>query len=66
MSDENKDIYKHYKGDLYEFLNIGIMENDGSKVVVYKSINSGIVYVRPFKEFYQKFKYDHTIGKLKS
>ena len=39
--------YKHYKGGTYEVITLAIHTETGEKLVVYKSINFGSIYVRP-------------------
>ena len=41
-------IYTHYKGGTYEIISLAIHTETQEKLVVYKSINFGSVYVRPF------------------
>ena len=40
--------YKHYKGGTYEIISMATHTETGEKLVVYKSINFGSVYVRPY------------------
>jgi hypothetical protein len=39
--------YKHYKGGTYEVITLATHTETGEKLVVYKSINFGSIYVRP-------------------
>lgn len=41
--------YKHYKGGTYEIISLATHTETNEKVVVYKSLNFGSVYVRPFE-----------------
>jgi len=41
--------YKHYKGGTYQVISMATHSETGEKLVVYKSINFGSVYVRPFE-----------------
>lgn len=43
--------YKHFKGNVYDVLHIGINSETLEKVVVYKSITDGVVWVRPLNMF---------------
>jgi len=52
---EHQIIYKHYKGGLYEWLEIVSRESDGKTLVLYRSCEDGLSYVRPDEEFYAKF-----------
>lgn len=40
--------YKHYKGGTYEVITMATHTETQEKLVVYKSINFGSVYVRPY------------------
>lgn len=40
--------FKHYKGGTYEVISMATHTETGEKLVVYKSINFGSVYVRPY------------------
>jgi hypothetical protein len=42
-----KQVYKHYKGGTYEIVSMATHSETGEKLVVYKSLNFGSVYVRP-------------------
>lgn len=53
--EENKGrLYKHFKkGSVYIFIGEGKMESDPSKrVAIYQSEESGIIWVRPYEEFF--------------
>ena len=41
--------YKHYKGGTYEVISMATHSETDEKLVVYKSINFGSVYVRPLE-----------------
>ena len=41
--------YKHYKGGTYEIISMATHSETDEKLVVYKSINFGSVYVRPLE-----------------
>ncbi len=41
--------YKHYKGGTYEVISMATHTETGEKLVVYKSINFGSIYVRPYE-----------------
>ena len=43
--------YKHYKGGTYEVITLATHTETGEKLVVYKSINFGSIYVRPLDIF---------------
>ena len=48
------DTYCHYKGGTYEIISMATHTETNEKLVVYKSINFGSVYVRPFDIFIDK------------
>lgn len=41
-------IYKHYKGGTYQIISMATHTENGEILVVYKSVNFGSVYVRPY------------------
>lgn len=41
--------YRHYKGGIYEVVSMAIHTETQEKLVVYKSLNFGSIYVRPFE-----------------
>ena len=45
------DIYRHYKGGTYEIVSMATHTETQEKLVVYKSLNFGSVYVRPYDIF---------------
>lgn len=48
------EIYKHFKtGNLYELLHIGKHSETQEEVVVYRSMKTGEVWVRPRKMFFE-------------
>lgn len=49
-------LYEHYEGGLYRLLMVAISEESGCEMAVYRSEATGIVYVRPMREFKEKFK----------
>lgn len=49
-------IFKHVKTNKYYLvLEIAFLEKDMSKVIVYKSYDNDMVFVRPEKEFLERF-----------
>lgn len=53
------EIYEHYKGGTYEILTMSIHTETQERMVVYKSLNFGTVFVRPLEIFNSKVeKYD--------
>jgi len=45
------EIYEHYKGGTYEIVTLATHTETGEKLVVYKSLNFGSIYVRPLDIF---------------
>jgi hypothetical protein len=41
-------IYKHYKGGTYQIISMATHTETGEILVIYKSLNFGSVYVRPY------------------
>lgn len=47
-----KKLYLHKNGNLYEILSIGLLEVSLESMVTYRDIETGIIWVRPAKEFF--------------
>lgn len=47
-----KGKYRHYKGGYYKVLHIAKHTSTGNEYVVYKSLKSGEVFIRPYFEFF--------------
>ena len=47
-----KKLYLHNNGNLYEILSIGLLEISLESMVTYKDVETGIIWVRPTKEFF--------------
>jgi hypothetical protein len=45
------EVYKHFKGGIYVILHEAFSTEDESPQVVYKSIDSALVWVRPTSDF---------------
>ena len=45
------EIYLHYKGGTYEIVSMANHSETMEKMVVYRSLNFGTYYVRPFVEW---------------
>lgn len=45
------EIYKHFKGELYGVLAIAKHHESKEEYVVYKSLLTSEIYIRPLKEF---------------
>ncbi len=48
-------IYQHYKGGVYKLICIAKMESSKSEMAVYESVLSGKIWIRPTKQFEEKF-----------
>jgi hypothetical protein len=55
-------IYQHYKGGVYEILNIATHSETKEQLVVYKNIKDSEIWVRPKGMFFDSISVD---GKLK-
>lgn len=44
-------IYRHFKGSLYEVIGVAKHSENGENMVVYRSLNTGDMYVRPIDMF---------------
>ncbi|PKL36550.1 DUF1653 domain-containing protein [Candidatus Peregrinibacteria bacterium HGW-Peregrinibacteria-1] len=49
-----KEVYRHFKGGMYEVVTLAKMEADLEEVVVYRSLDGGEVYVRPLVSFLEE------------
>lgn len=47
-----KKLYLHNNGNLYELLSVGILERTLEAMVIYKDIETGVIWVRPSEEFF--------------
>lgn len=57
---EQSEVYVHLKtGGLYVVLSDAELEADLSRVVVYKSLKDGRVWVRPASEFYDQERFQN-------
>ena len=54
-----KQVYRHYKGGLYQFIAFGKSEATGADMAVYKSLQDGEIYMRPVGEWDRKFALVH-------
>jgi hypothetical protein len=60
-------IYKHYKGALYEAFFVGRLSEDREKeFIVYRSIERGLVWIRPLEMFLENVEFDgQTLPRFK-
>lgn len=55
------EIYKHYKGDLYQVIGLAIHSNDDIWMVVYRSMYENAdaeMFTRPLDEWYSEIKWN--------
>ena len=45
------EIFEHYKGGTYDIISMATHTETQEKMVVYKSLNFGSIYVRPYEIF---------------
>ncbi len=57
---EAGDIYKYYKGDLYEIVTTGFIETTLEPSVVYRSLTTHLVWVRTAAAFFEKVDHQGT------
>ena len=53
-------IYKHYKGNMYQILHVGVLEKTLEPVVIYRAVGSAEVFVRTVVEWNEILKVDGT------
>jgi hypothetical protein len=66
VADNLKGTYRHYKGNLYEVIDIVHHSETLEKMVLYKTLyeNSiGELWVRPYKMFFEEIEVDGKIVK---
>lgn len=49
---QKKGRYKHYQGGQYDYLGPVIQESDGTALALYRSVDTGTLFVRPEAEFF--------------
>lgn len=54
MVPKSGEIYKHFKGKLYEVIAIGTHAESHEDFVIYKSINDDKIWIRPLEMFISK------------
>jgi hypothetical protein len=52
------DIYKHYKGGLFEIVATGFLEDSETPCVIYRSLEKKVVWVRTAKNFLEQVEHD--------
>ena len=48
------DKFRHFKGNIYEVIELAKDSEDLKNIVVYKNIETGDVWIRPYDEFISK------------
>ncbi|MEO5690887.1 MAG: DUF1653 domain-containing protein [Candidatus Saccharimonadales bacterium] len=51
------DMFKHYKGDIYEIVTTGFIETTLVACVVYRSTTTHVVWVRTAQDFFETVKH---------
>jgi hypothetical protein len=59
---KKRNIFRHFKGHIYEIMNIGKDSETQEDVVIYENMETGDIWVRPLKMFLepvdkQKYRY---------
>lgn len=49
MNPQPDQIWRHYKGGVYEIVCLALLEKNRELLVVYKDIHSGAIWARPFR-----------------
>jgi hypothetical protein len=49
--------FRHYKGDEYEIVATGFLEDSRVPAVIYRSIEKNIIWVRTAKNFFEEVKF---------
>jgi hypothetical protein len=49
-----KGKYQHYKGGLYEVIDVAFHSETNEEMVIYKSLKNDSLWVRPLTMFYEK------------
>lgn len=57
---EPNDVYRHYKGELYEIVTTGFIETTLEPCVVYRSVATHMVWVRTAKDFLEDIEHNGT------
>jgi hypothetical protein len=56
------DLYRHYKGNIYKFLYRATHTETLEDLVVYQSVETGAVWVRPAKMFFEYLETEQYTG----
>jgi len=54
--------WKHYKGGLYETVEVVFDSRDAMPLVLYRSLENGQLWVRPIKEFFENIETEDYKG----
>lgn len=54
---EPGEIFKHYKGELYEIVTTGFIETTLEPCIVYRSVSTHLIWVRPAKDFLEEIEH---------
>lgn len=53
--------YRHYKGNVYEVLDIGIHTETEERMVVYRPVTGGETWIRPLAMFLEEVEWEGKI-----
>lgn len=45
------EVYRHFKGNYYKIVTVGVHTESGERLVVYESMSDGRIWVRPYYDF---------------
>jgi hypothetical protein len=55
-------IYKHYKGGMYKVLGIGRHTEENQELVIYQSLETNDIWIRPVEMFFEIVKTENYQG----
>lgn len=58
---QNGQIFRHYKGGMYEIVATGFLEDTEAPCVVYRSLEKDIVWVRTAKDFLESVEHNGSV-----
>ena len=54
-------LFRHYKGGMYEIVATGFLEDSEAPCVIYRSLEKRIVWVRTAKNFLENIEHDGVL-----
>lgn len=56
-------LYRHFKGGIYEVVGVGkLSEEEKVEMVIYKSQETGVIWLRPIEMFLEKIERENYNG----